>query len=341
MAGEATIHELEELDKLMKQNEEWKKLADQLTLNQSTYSEADETEAEAAFTAHSLKMEMGGHIDKNVTRVIPIRKTLSPLVKWTIRVAAVLVLAIGGIYTFKLLSKEDHTAVATNEIVTKKGSTSQVTLPDGTKVRLNSDSKITYVKDFGSKIREVTLIGEAYFDVVHDDSKPFVIHAGNMNIKDLGTVFNVKFYPQDEAIETSLIQGKIEVTFNDKADKYVLHPNDKLVIRKDQAQLINSNSQSPMPRVEVSNITKSDDNIVFETAWTEKKLAFNNETLENIANSLERKFDVTIVFKNDEVKNYSYTAIYEEESLDKILQYLSLSKHFSYTKNGKVITIGQ
>lgn len=343
IAGEATIQELDELDKLMLENEEWKNLADQFLAEHKGNTEADDAEAEAAFAAHSVKMQMSGRINEsgsdNTKRIIPLRKKLSPIARWTMRVAAVLVLVIGGTIAFKYLSRHNSEAVATNEISTKKGSTSQVTLPDGTKVWLNSDSKITYAKDFGSRIREVTLTGEAYFDVLHDDKKPFVIHAGTMNITDLGTAFDVKYYPKDQTIETSLIRGKIEVTFSDKADKYILHPNDKLVLRNNQAQITNNNTAAP--KIEIDNISRTQDSVVYETAWIQSKLAFNNETLGSIANSLERRFDVTIEFKDEEVKNYTYTAIYEDESLDKILEYLSLSKHFSYTKNGKVITISQ
>jgi ferric-dicitrate binding protein FerR (iron transport regulator) len=352
MAGEATIQELDELNKLMQENEEWKNLAIQLSVQQTSDTETDDEESEAAFAAHSVKMlvrtktsdgQMSGRIDdsnKNeTTPILPLRKTLSPVIKWTMRIAAVLVVAIGGIFTFRYFTYQNPAAVATNEIATKKGSTSQVTLPDGTKVWLNSDSKITYSKDFGSNVREVSLTGEAFFDVLHDDKKPFIIHAGTMNITDLGTAFDVKYYPLDKTIETSLIRGKIEVTFSDKADKYILHPNDKLVMRNNQAQITNSNMSTP--KIEIDNINRSPDSVVYETAWMQRKLAFNNETLESIAHSLERRFDVTIVFKDDEVKYYPYTAIYEDESLDKILEYLSLSKHFEYKTNGKTITIGK
>jgi ferric-dicitrate binding protein FerR (iron transport regulator) len=255
------------------------------------------------------------------------------------RIAAVLVLVIGVTIALKYLSRHNSDAVATNEISTKKGSTSQVTLPDGTKVWLNSDSKISYPKDFDGKLREVSLVGEAYFDVIHNDKKPFIIHAGTMNITDLGTAFDVKYYPTDETVETSLIRGKIEVTFTDKADKYILHPNDKLVIRNNQAQITNGGTTAP--KIEIDNVSRTPDSVVYEIAWMQSKLAFNNETLENIANSLERRFDVTIQFKDEEVKSYTYTSIYEDESLDKILEYLSLSKYFSYTRNGKIITIGK
>src|SRR4029078_631833 len=99
-----------------------------------------------------------------------------------------------------------------NTVSTKRGSKSKVQLPDGTQVWLNADSRIAYNEKFQGNLREVTLEGEAYFDVVRDEKRPFVIHTAAIDIKVLGTAFNVRSYANEKNTETSLIRGSIEVT---------------------------------------------------------------------------------------------------------------------------------
>src|SRR5690606_22571909 len=96
--------------------------------------------------------------------------------------------------------------------VSKPGERKSIQLPDGTKVMLNAGSTIHIAADFNATSRQLTLVGEAFFDVVHNAEKPFIIHTGAMDIKVLGTVFNVRAYPGDKTSETSLLKGSVEVT---------------------------------------------------------------------------------------------------------------------------------
>src|SRR6266404_8039455 len=118
-----------------------------------------------------------------------------------------------------------------SRVSTKPGSTSQIQLPDGSVVWLNASSNLTYDKNFGKTFREVNLTGEAFFNVTKDPSHPFIIHTKVIDVKVLGTEFNVKGYPNDAYTETSLIRGSVEVTVKNRADeKHYLKPNEKISV---------------------------------------------------------------------------------------------------------------
>src|SRR5699024_2281168 len=118
-----------------------------------------------------------------------------------------------------------------NTVTTKAGSKTKIMLPDGTKVWLNADSKLTYPNDFQHiPKREVTLVGEAYFKVKHDAEHPFVIHTKGLTVRDIGTEFNLKAYPDDENSSLSLIEGSVSVSLiNDKDKDLILKPGEKVV----------------------------------------------------------------------------------------------------------------
>jgi ferric-dicitrate binding protein FerR (iron transport regulator) len=230
-----------------------------------------------------------------------------------------------------------------NEVITKRGSKSSIKLPDGTIVRLNTDSRLTYLNFTAGKTREVTLEGEAYFDVAHDSSRPFIIHTGKINIKVLGTSFNVRNYPQDKVLETSLIKGKIEVSLKSRPDDIIiLKPTEKLIIAKEQDELSASTKTiaSIDNKVVLTSITYlRNDSLVAETSWLNDKMVFVNQPLERIAIELERKYAINISFKDEKVKKYRYTGVFENVSLEKVFQLIKYSKNINYKINDKNIVI--
>ncbi|HKP32519.1 MAG TPA: FecR family protein, partial [Chitinophagaceae bacterium] len=118
-----------------------------------------------------------------------------------------------------------------SEVSTRPGSRTKLVLPDGSSVWLNAGSKLTYSKDFGTKDRNVTLTGEAFFDVVSNEEVPFEITTPTLQIKVLGTAFNVKSYPSEKTSETTVIRGRVEIISNQRPnEKFVLKPNEKLVV---------------------------------------------------------------------------------------------------------------
>jgi ferric-dicitrate binding protein FerR (iron transport regulator) len=236
---------------------------------------------------------------------------------------------------------------AKSEISTKNGSKTNLVLPDGTKVWLNAGSEMTYDKNYGSKLREVTLNGEAYFDVVKNADKPFIIHAAKMDIKVLGTAFNVKCYKGEKTIETSLIRGSIEVTLKDRQEKIMLKPNEKLIINTEEKEKIKvapnkivpvSSTQKPI--ISLSNLTIfSKDNTVVETAWVQNRLVFVSETFEDIALMMERWYGIKIIFADEVLKEAKITGSFEKESITEALNALQLLSPFNYVIKNNIIII--
>lgn len=235
-----------------------------------------------------------------------------------------------------------------NEISTKIGSKSKLLLPDGTTVWLNSSSMLTYDKNYGNSIREVSLSGEAFFDVVKNANKPFIIHTAKLDIKVLGTAFNVKCYPGEKTTETSLIRGSIEVTLKDRQEKIKMKPNEKLVINNDEIStqnLVSSSTQSqtviqkPIISLSHLSILKLDSTVV-ETAWVQNRLVFNGDTFEDIALKMERWYAVKITFTDESLKLKRFTGSFEKESVVEALEALQFSSPFVFSyqiKNDAII----
>ncbi|MES1159390.1 MAG: FecR domain-containing protein, partial [Bacteroidota bacterium] len=156
-----------------------------------------------------------------------------PHYRWMVAAAIVFVLAIAGVllYSGGSHSKTIPLPIASKELVSKYGSRSYIELPDGSRLWLNAGSKVQYAAAFADGKRELTLSGEAYFDVKHDPAHPFIIHTGRLDVKVLGTTFNIKAYPGDSLTETTLIKGKVEVDFaGDIHSAIVLKPSEKLIV---------------------------------------------------------------------------------------------------------------
>lgn len=280
-----------------------------------------------------------GFLEQENLRVFKKRR----LPGWVISAAAVILLLIcTGLY-FRLPprtpNRPDNGNISydrLSEISTHYGSKSKATLPDGTLVWLNSGSKLTYHNNqFGQKTREVTITGEAFFNVTHDADHPFIIHAGRINIKVLGTAFDVKSYPEDNTSEATLIRGAIEVSFADQPEKKIsLKPHQKLVVYKDDrmvAQSLNINQKEEVQGYKVSPMTFiPKDSTVVETSWVQNKLAFRSEKFVDLAQQMERWYNVKINFSGSKVKQYRFTGIFMNESLEEALQALQITAPFRY-----------
>ncbi len=267
--------------------------------------------------------------------------------------AGVVLLLVTGFSAWQWNRHQQAEGVATasvNEINTRNGSKTSLVLPDGSKVWLNSGSQLRYDKHFGTKLREVSLIGEAYFDVVKNPDLPFVIHTSKMDIRVLGTAFNVKCYPGEKTTETSLLRGSIEVTLKDRQEKIRLKPNEKLVISdaaaapEDREQGLQSGARKAArdkrPLISLGNLTLLPaDNTIIETAWVQNRLVFSSETFEEVALKMERWYNVRIVFTDEKLKDAVLTGNFEKETLAEALTALQLVAPFSYTLKNDLISI--
>jgi ferric-dicitrate binding protein FerR (iron transport regulator) len=268
------------------------------------------------------------------------------------------VLMAASIYWYNSVTKRAATAgpfpVAQTgekkEVSTPNGSKKMISLPDGSKVWLNAGSKLSY--DFGGNMREVELSGEAFFEVKSvtipgtGQRVPFIIHTHFIDVRVLGTAFNVKAYPRDKQTETSLVHGKVEVLVHNRPDKkLILSPNEKLVVMNDEVSTpvtSKTGTKNNQPFVSFSKLSYATaDSTVIETAWVQNKLVFDNESFLEIAKKMERWYNVEIVFKDVKLQSEPMSGSFTNETVQQALLALSATTPFHYTMQGNKITIGR
>ena len=229
--------------------------------------------------------------------------------------------------------KNDNTSIAIVEkpvketiIIAQKGSTTRSSLADGTSVWLNAGSKLYYASDFSGATREVRLEGEAFFDVVKQANRPFIVHASGIDIKVLGTAFNVKSYPEDKNVETTLYRGLVQVLrHEDSLSKPIqLRPNHKLILPKQAAIETVKMSEVKMPLTKgiptgititpIDSTKKESERL--ETAWRYNRLEFEGEYFEDVAKKMERWYNVSIIFTDDKVKRLEVVGKFENETVE-------------------------
>lgn len=232
----------------------------------------------------------------------------------------------------------------TIEFIASKGVKKQLRLPDGTQAWLNSGSKLTYAGDFGKgKTRTVHLEGEAYFDVVKNQKKPFIIETDKIKIRVLGTSFNVKAYPEEDEAETTLISGAIELSVNERPDeKIVMKPNEKVQVARSVVNGGSASTRKSQLSVIIGSLSKvnlEDKEYIQEASWIDNRLIFKNESLEVLIPKLERWYNVSIHLDNDGLGGYQYTGSVATESLNETLEALQLIRFFNYKIINNDVTI--
>jgi ferric-dicitrate binding protein FerR (iron transport regulator) len=230
-----------------------------------------------------------------------------------------------------------------NEIETPKGTRSFMRLSDGTKVWLNSDSKLDY-NDFNQKTREVTLTGEAYFDVTKDPAHPFVVHTSDIDIRVLGTVFNVKSYPKESSIETTLIHGMVEVRNKKQPETVlaILQSHQKLIFHKEDNQQKNIpvDQKSAWTKSLIQTLSKQKpDSALVETSWIYNKLIVDGEKFKELAIKMERWYNVRITFKNDRIANIPIRYQIEDETIEQALRAIQVIEYFKFQIKANEIEI--
>ena len=346
-SGEATSEELEELEDLFGYDADLQRAY--TLIGSLKESEADGEEMDHDLLEKlevSLKKEMP-ETGSNKSRVVRRYKI------WLAAASVALVMAASWGY-WQYYSGDQNNDVSHNRITTPAKDTakvyiatraSSIILQDGTKVWLNSGSTLRCSNGFNIKEREVRLEGEAFFDVARDPGKPFIVHAGSyMEVKVLGTSFNVKAYPGDPFIETSLVSGKVAVNIikNKNDRQIILKPHEKLTIYADNLLKDVSASGKEPAAIEyhVKAIKPNPvDNALAETSWMENKLSFNGVTFEELAYDLERIYHVKITFGDERLKGYHLTGVFSDESLNEVLHALQITTPFRYTISDKEVTI--
>ena len=327
-AGEATEAEIAEIDSLFisKHSDAGNELIEQIwdtPLNSLPEINPDDTVWQQIENA-------------TVTSTVISIKNKSSIYKRLMAAASIILLvALGFVLYINLNNKEKNYSQV---VVIVKTSKKYIVLPDGTKVWLNSNSKLLFEdNDFGKNYREVKLIGEAFFDVTKDAAHPFVIHAADVNITVKGTAFNVKAYPNQKNVETSLIRGLVEITTNqDPERKILLKPDEKIAVSVEENRNQQLKQELEQPLFAISKLYK-EDNVLPETIWMNASLSFDNEPLEKLVPKLEGWFSVTIHIDDTTLQNKRFTGLIKSETIQETLDALKLSYPFSYKiKNDEV-----
>lgn len=255
-------------------------------------------------------------------RPMPVRQ----FVWWqqpSLRRVASLVLLMGLMaalyWSTTLFKAEPALAVQQNP----EGKRSLITLPDGSRVWLNADSRLEFPKKFDGPLREVRLVGEAFFDVTHNPSQPFVIRLATASIRVLGTSFNVRAYPGDPTVRTTVVTGRVAFVPNrdatqpmvgKSADTTFILPNHHVV------QQVNTLAVTEAPVMAQKEI-----------AWKENRLVFDQTPMSEVARTLERWYGLHVVLEQPTLANCPLTATFEGQSIQEVMDLIGRTGQFQYT----------
>ncbi len=245
------------------------------------------------------------------TRINYLNKKLVPRHKTILRAAAILILPIlASLITYTYIIVNESNTVIVQSYV-PKGEMKFIELSDGSKVWINSESYLSYPKEFESDKRIVNLTGEAFFEVAKDARKPFIVQTSNMNIEVLGTKFNVNAYPDLIEVKTTLQEGRVKIdVLNGKSDNdFFLSPNEELLFN-----------------TATGSISKNEVDASEAFAWSKGVLNFNSVPLSDLFRQIEKKYDTRIVFSpSEEMKGKRLTVKFENnESVNDVFDILQL-----------------
>jgi ferric-dicitrate binding protein FerR (iron transport regulator) len=238
-----------------------------------------------------------------------------------LKYAAIFIMVIALPFSYYLGTRNVQTDNSITTISCAFGDKSSIVLPDSSRVWLNSGSKLTFNSDFKSTSRNVTLEGEAFFSVSKDKEHPFRVKTKDIDIEVLGTKFNLKAYPEEINVTTTLVEGSLEIS--SKTQHTRIKPDQRLVFNKENKK---------MALLEIKDTSA-------DTEWKDGRLVIRNESLDELAPKLRRWFDVDIVFADEKVKQRRFTGVLERESILEVISYFDLSKYVECRIQGNKIII--
>ncbi|WP_321279774.1 FecR domain-containing protein [Marinifilum fragile] len=210
-----------------------------------------------------------------------------------------------------------------NTIIIPRGGEYKLTLMDGTRIWLNSNSKLRFPSEFGSGIRKVELKGEAFFEVAKDSVHPFVVNANKAQVKVLGTSFNVNAYSDLNEIVTTLVEGRVEVSDTLFGNKVKLLPNEQYRFNK-----LTGKTLKQIVDTEIY------------TAWKDGRFVFENESLEDIMTRLSRWYNVDVSFLNESVKKLRFSGdLTRYDNIDQILELIEVTQKVKFTIKDRALLV--
>ena len=230
------------------------------------------------------------------------------------------------------------------EIVAPQGSKSQITLPDGSKAWINAGSKLSYRGDFNQKERVVNLEGEGYFNVTSNKAKPFIVQTAHLKVKAFGTVFNVKAYPEEKTVETTLVEGIVQIEAGSKSRSeetytYTLKPKQNIIYHIESG-ITEQKSDNEIVKEPVADekedIVKKDVQVLSNikpelyTSWKDENWVIEGMPLDELAVLMERRYNSKIEIRDDALKLYKFTGTIQNETLEQVMVILSLTSPLEY-----------
>ncbi|MEN8156191.1 MAG: FecR domain-containing protein [Bacteroidota bacterium] len=258
------------------------------------------------------------------------KKQVTTILYWLPRFAAVFILGviISAAISYSMMHSSSKD-LSYYEISAPYDARSEILLPDGTTIWLNAGTHLRYSNEYGRKQREVFLSGEACFNVETHPKAPFLVRTADLRIKAYGTTFNVKSYPEENTVETTLIEGSIGITRN----KYEENPVDEVMLEPNQRVVYYKTSQNP------SYLVSKGIDPLKSTLWKEGTLSVNSETLGEMAIKLERKYGVKIHFENEALKELTFTGTFENETIEQVLEAIGMAAHLNYEIDNGIVRL--
>ena len=238
------------------------------------------------------------------------------LLRWKVAAVFFFLLASAGVISYfanqtkgNLVSSQVYTTVTTNN-----GQTSKITLPDHSVVWVNSGTTFSYNSDFGLRNRDIKLSGQAYFQVERNEKIPLIVDCNDLQVKVLGTKFDVAAYPKNKEINVVLESGSVELlNSNDKAFDYILKPG----------EMARFNSKKNELKIEKADTYKF-------TSWKDGILIFENDPMTEVFEKLERWYNIDIIIKNSKVEHQIFNATIVNENVDEIFELIKFSCAVNY-----------
>ncbi len=350
LAGSIPEEDLQQLNSWINKSDENRKyfnsLKDSWIITGEKNSEMIMSTAES-WTRFRLRLNQGesGSGSGNL-RKFNYRKYVKLAASW------LLIFGSGSLVTWWISRQPEETAPLGKmiEISTPLGAQSMIKMPDSSMIWLNAGTRITYSQDYGIRTRTLNLNGEAYFDVANDSLHPFIVNAEAIIVSALGTRFNIKAYPEDDAIYTTLEEGKIDIrilTPGYKKERIMLESNDKFIYKKEAGRggksgKIADETDNPPGSVKIAqNGIRILTNVRTEldTSWKDPRWIIDSEPLSSLATKLERRFNLKIKFADKQLMKYKFTGTIENETINLILDALKLTAPLDYQIKKDTVTL--
>ena len=264
-----------------------------------------------------FKQKLMFRLDSNVMRSA---KRNTNLLLW--RVAAILTFTLWIGTVAYLFIPSEQLEGGLSMIMTEKGRRTKAVLPDGTTVWLNSESKIVYNPYQWSQKRQIEIYGEVFFEVKHNTKLPFEVDAHGVNIRVLGTSFNVRSYAREKEIETTLVEGEIEIKVPALSTKTILHAGERFVYDK-------SENKTTLEHIDP----------LLSAGWKDGILAFKNASFEELTSRIAEYYQVNIVCDFDEFKSIHYSGTFENLMIAQVLEIVNMTLPITYKIENNQISI--